>query len=151
MASNIQVKDNTSKNMFGRCPAIWLWILIKFLMTRLHLEDYIMIWREILVPILRIFISHQITVLVQVKSKILFELSIDQVFWPLKSKINRPRMHFLCGSKIDDLIVFTNTSDDKNYRSTCKMKYGRTFYSPKNTSEAYEIFQKYREGIYQTF
>ena len=64
------------------------------------------------------------------------------------SEINRPKMHFLCGSKIDDLMIFTNTSDDKNYRSTCEVKYGSSFYSPKNTSEAFEIFQKYREGLF---
>ena len=57
-------------------------------------------------------------------------------------------MHFLCGSNIDDLIDFENTSDTKNYRSICELKYGKSFYSPKNTLEAFEIFKKYRKRTY---
>ena len=66
----------------------------------------------------------------------------------MKRKISdyRPMMNFLCGTKIDNLIAFENTSDFKNYRSKCKLNYETDFYSPKNSSEAFEIFQKYRKG-----
>ena len=75
-----------------------------------------------------------------------FGIILISFFRLLKSGINRPMMHFLCGSKIDDLLVFSSTSDYKNYHSKCKLNYGATFYSPKNSSEALEIFRKYREG-----
>ena len=64
----------------------------------------------------------------------------------MKRNIHYPTFNFLCGTNIDNLIAFKNTSDFKHYRSKCKLKYGTDFYSPKNSSEAFEIFQKYRVG-----
>ena len=64
----------------------------------------------------------------------------------MKRKIYRPTLNFLCGTKIDNLKAFKNTSEFKNYRSKCKLTYGTNFYSPKNKSEAFEIFKKYGMG-----
>ena len=57
-------------------------------------------------------------------------------------------MHFFCGSEINNLTYFKERPYNKNYQSICKLKYRTTFYSPKNTSEAFEIFEKYRQGAY---
>ena len=64
----------------------------------------------------------------------------------MKRKTYYPTFNFLCGTKIDNLVAFKNTSDFKHYRSKCKLNYETDFYSPKNSSEAFEIFQKYRIG-----
>ena len=73
--------------------------------------------------------------------------NFDKIYFStMKRNIHYPTFNFLCGIKIDNLVAFKNTSDFKHYRSKCKLKYGTDFYSPKNSSEAFEIFQKYRVG-----
>ena len=68
-------------------------------------------------------------------------------FWQPKRNIHRPTLHFLCGTDIDNLMAFEKTSDFKNYRSKCKSEFGAEFFSPKNSSEALIIFEKYRKRI----
>ena len=73
--------------------------------------------------------------------------NFDKIYFStMKRNIYYPTFNFLCGTKIDNLIAFKNTSDFKHYRSKCKLNYETDFYSPKNSSEAFEIFQKYRIG-----
>ena len=69
-------------------------------------------------------------------------------FWFSESNINRPTLHFLCGNTIDNLTIFDKTSDFKNHSSKCLNDYGTDFYSPENSVEALEIFEKYREWIH---
>ena len=116
--------------------------LIKYWMTRWLLENFVIkLWN---------FTFPQTRGLVQVKLKNIFESSIilSRFLDLWKSKIYRPMMHFFCGSEINNLTFFKDRSDNKHYQSACKMKYGTAFYSPKNTSEAFKIFQKYRKGTY---
>ena len=71
------------------------------------------------------------------------------------SKGTRPKMHYLCGTDIENLTILNKTTDFHNIGSICKVQNGLSqndsknlqVYTPKNTQETVKILQKYSNGL----
>ena len=60
----------------------------------------------------------------------------------------RPKLHYLCGTNISNLVIVNATADFKTYNSICILNNTQLpLYTPKNKNDISEIIMKYRKRI----
>ena len=81
---------------------------------------------------------------------------VMQFYKYLISKGTRPKMHYLCGTDIENLTILNQTTEFHNIGSICKVQNDQNdpknlqVYTPKNTQEIVKILQKYSNGFLTT-